>query len=124
MAQKFVILDEARRRRVMQAAAEAEIGTVVTFKDGDPRSLDQNAALWAMLTDVSEQVEWYGKKLTSEEWKSVFTAGLKKTKVVPGLDGGWVVLGMSTSSMGKKEFSDLLELIAAFGSERGVKWSA
>lgn len=88
------------------------------------RNLAQNARLWAMLTDVSRQVEWYGKRLTQEDWKHVFTASLRKLSVVPNLDGtGFVALGLSTSNMTKAEFSELIELIFAFGAERGVKWS-
>lgn len=87
------------------------------------RSLDANAKLWALLADVSEQVEWHGVKLTAENWKDVFTASLKRSKVVPGLDGGFVVLGQHTSKMTKYEFSELIELILAFGAEHEVKLS-
>ncbi|MGM0584236.1 MAG: recombination protein NinB [Pseudomonadota bacterium] len=87
------------------------------------RTNDQNSKLWPMLQDVSRQVEWYGQRLTKEEWKDVFTAGLKRQKVVPGIDGGFVVVGAHTSTMGKREFSDLIELIYAFGAEHGVRWS-
>jgi hypothetical protein len=31
--------------------------------------------------------------------------------------------GISTSKMSKQRFSDLLEIINAFGAEQGVKWS-
>ena len=55
-------------------------------------------AFWAMLTDISNQVDWYGQKLTPEEWKEVFTAAMKKQKVVPGIDGGFVVCGSSTKN--------------------------
>jgi len=58
-----------------------------------PRSTEQNARMWAMLTDVSRQVVWYGQKLQPEEWKDVFSASLNRQKVVPGIDGGFVVLG-------------------------------
>lgn len=84
------------------------------------RSLEQNARLWAMLSDVSRQVDWYGRKLSPEEWKHVFTASLKRQDVVPGLDGGFVVLGLSTSQMSKAEMSELQELISAFAAQRGV----
>ena len=87
------------------------------------RSLEQNARLWAMLTDISEQVEWYGRKLTPENWKHVFTAALKKQDVVPGLDGGFVVLGQSTSKMTKSEMAELQTLMEAFGADKGVKFS-
>lgn len=90
----------------------------------ETRSLEQNARMWAMLTDISTQVEWYGKRLTTEDWKHVFSAGLRKLDVVPNLDGtGFVALGMSTSQMTVREMGDLMELMAAFGAERGVEWS-
>ena len=88
------------------------------------RSLEQNSRLWAMLTEISRQVDWYGRKLTPDEWKHVFTASLKKQDVVPGLDGGFVVLGMSTSKMTRAEMCDLQTLMEAFGAERGVRFSA
>lgn len=89
----------------------------------EKRSDAQNRTLWSALRDVAGQVDWYGNKLSDEEWKHVFSASLKRQKVVPGLDGGFVVLGQSTSRMTKGEFSELMELIWAFGSEREVKWS-
>lgn len=88
------------------------------------RSVEQNARLWALLTDVSRQVDWYGQKLTPEEWKDVFTASLKRHKVVPGIDGGFVVLGMRTSKMSIREMGELMELIEAFGAQRGVRFTA
>jgi hypothetical protein len=88
------------------------------------RNADQNARMWAMLTDVAQQVEWYGRKLSKEDWKHVFSSALRKLEVVPNLDGtGFVALGLSTSRMSKREMSDLMELIGAFGANRGVEWS-
>lgn len=86
------------------------------------RTTEQNSLLWPLLTEVSRQVVWYGKKLTPDEWKSVFSASLKQQKVVPGLDGGFVVCAQSTSKMGKREFSDLIDLILAFGAQKGVRF--
>ena len=90
----------------------------------ETRTLSQNARLWAMLTDVSKQVNWYGRKLSEEEWKHVFTASLAKQDVVPGIDGGFVVLGKSTSKMTKPEMSELQDLIEAFGAQQGVRFTA
>jgi hypothetical protein len=89
----------------------------------ETRSLSQNSKLWACLTDVSRQVDWHGQKLEASEWKDVFTAALKRQKVVPGLEGGFVVLGSSTSRMSKAEMSELFELMYAFGAERDVCWT-
>ena len=90
----------------------------------ETRSLEQNARLWAMLTDIARQVDWYGRKLTPEEWKHVFTAALSKQDVVPGIDGGFVVLGKSTSKMTKSEMNELQTLMEAFGAEEGVRFTA
>lgn len=98
-------------------------GEVAMFLGRPRRTLDQNAKLWPMLFDVSKQVNWHGEKLTPENWKDVFTAALKRQKAVPGIDGGFVVLGAHTSTMDKHEFSDLIELMMAFGSEHNVTWS-
>lgn len=90
----------------------------------ETRSLEQNARLWAMLTDIARQVDWYGRKLTPEEWKHVFTAAMTKQDVVPGIDGGFVVLGKSTSKMTKGEMAELQTLIEAFGADKGVRFTA
>lgn len=88
------------------------------------RSYEQNRRMWAMLTDVSQQVIWHGQRLSKEEWKDVFTAGLKRQKVVPGIDGGFVVLGSSTSRMSVAEMGELMELMEAFGAQQGVRFTA
>lgn len=90
----------------------------------ETRSLEANARMWAMLAEISHQVEWYGHRLTSEEWKDVFSAAMKRAKVVPGLDGGFVVCGQSTSRMTRAEMSEMQTLMEAFGAERGVRFSA
>lgn len=114
-------LTETNRRHVAEQVVNLPEGYVI--KAGPPtRSLEANAAMWAMLTDISEQVVWHGRKLSQESWKHVFTSSLKKQDVVPGLDGGFVVLGQSTSSMTKQEMSDLLELMAAFGANNNVQF--
>lgn len=85
------------------------------------RTLEQNKKLWAMLNDVSEQVNWHGQKLTPEDWKHVFSAALNQQRVVPNIDStGFVVLGQSTSKMTVRQMADMIELINAFGSERNV----
>jgi hypothetical protein len=90
----------------------------------ETRTLAQNARLWAMLTDLAKQVDWYGRKLSAEEWKHVMTASMTKQDVVPGIDRGFVVLGKSTSKMTKPEMSELQDLIEAFGAQQGVRFTA
>ena len=121
MRRTFHLVHKQARQRALEALQDAPDGYVVTIHE-TTRNLEQNAALWAALSDISKQVEWYGQRLTPDEWKDVFTASLKRQKVVPGLDGGFVVCGLSTSKMGKSEFSQLLDLAYAFGAEKEVKF--
>jgi len=111
------------RERVAAWARKAPTGTRVEFK-ASKRSLPQNDLMWSRLTEISRQVEWYGQKLSPDDWKDVFTAALRRARVVPGLDPGtFVPLGMRTSDMSKEEMSNLLDLIGAFAAERGVTFS-
>lgn len=119
----LVLNSAAERARATHWITKAPPGTRVEFK-ASKRSLDQNSKLWAMLTEVSQQVEWYGQKLAPPDWKDMFTASLRKARVVPGIDpGSFVLLGLHTSDMSKEELSNLIELIYAFGTERGVVFS-
>lgn len=121
MKQAFHLVHDEARRRAIAAIGSAPQGHVVTLKEPN-RSNEQNALLWAMLHEISEQVDWHGRKLSPEDWKHVFSSSLRRLDVVPNLEGtGFVALGLSTSRMSKREFSDLIELIAAFAAERGIE---
>lgn len=92
------------------------------------RTLEQNARLWAMLHDIAKQIPWavngVSQFITPEEWKDIFTAALKQElRVAAGIDGGMVLLGRRTRNMTVKEMSDLMELMTAFGAERGVRFT-
>lgn len=121
MKQVFRLVHGTARQRAAQACMTSPDGYVVEVKE-PTRNLEQNALLWSLLNQISKQVVWYGQKLSSEEWKDVLSASLKQQKVVPGLEGGFVVCGQSTSKMSKAVFSELLELAFAFGAQQGVKF--
>ena len=90
------------------------------------RSLDQNAALWPLLQKFAEQKTWpvNGKmvEMAPEDWKDLLTAAFRNeaNRVAVGINGGIVFLGMRTSKMGKKEFSDFLEFVHATAIDLGV----
>ena len=115
-------------RKAWDAAKDAldagMAGELVWTPKKRTRSLEANAAMWAHLADISRQVVWYGQKLTSEEWKEVLSAGLRKQRVVPGIDGGFVSLGVRTSKMSIKEMSAMIELSIAFGAQQNVRFTA
>jgi hypothetical protein len=98
-------------------------GDVYIWIGREPRTNEQNKKLWPMLTDISKQVDWYGMH-APEVWKDLITGTFRKGKVIPNLDGdGFVITGMSTSAMSKKEFCNLIEYIYAYGAEKEVAWS-
>jgi hypothetical protein len=117
------ITGEAARKAACREVLAANEGYIVTIAE-PTRNLEQNAKMWAMLSELSEQTDWHGNKLNPEEWKDLLSAGLVQSKVVPNLTGnGFVILGQRTSKLSKSQFAALIELIAAFGSERGVVFS-
>jgi hypothetical protein len=124
MKETIIIASEWHRNRVIEIirSLPADSGHVVAIKEKTRSSL-QNSKMWAMLTDIAHQVSWHGQHLTKDEWKCVFSAGLKRQKVVPGIDNGFVVIGAHTSKMSIAEMAELIEFATAFGCQHQVKWS-
>jgi len=89
----------------------------------ETRSSAQNALMWSCLSDIAKQVDWHGQRLDEEAWKDMATAALKRQRVVPGIDGGFVVLGQRTSKMTIQEMTEVIDFLRAFGDENGVRWS-
>lgn len=88
----------------------------------EKRSTAQNRRMWAMLTDLSEQIVWHGQKLSADDWKTMCTAALKSQRVLPGIEGGFVVMGESTSAMTIAEMTELMDFIEAFGTQQNVEF--
>ena len=118
----FIVLNDAIRERAIAALKALPLGMAVVMQD-TTRTLAQNAALWPALRDISEQVSWCGKLRTKEQWKDIFTGSYFKGEYVPNIDGtGVIALGVKTSLLSKKEFSELLEYIYAFGANHQVEF--
>jgi len=117
----LVLNSPASRFKAVHWIGRAPDGTRVEFK-ASKRSIPQNDRMWAMLTDLAEQLTWHGKRMTADDWKLVMLDGLKRELcIVPNIDGtGFVNLGRSSSDLSKQEMTDLMELIAAFGAQHGV----
>lgn len=127
----FKLSHDQARHNALQAVKSAPEGYLVGIHP-DTRTLAQNRLMWGLLNDVSKQVDWEIRegfhaqitKLDSESWKDLFTAALtREQREAKGIYGGVVALGSSTRKMNKSKFGDLINLIYAFGNERGVMWS-
>lgn len=124
MSRATIIINSAiARRKAATWAEKAPPGTRIEFK-APKRTTPQNDRMWAMLTDVAQQVPWHGLKLSPDDWKLIFLDALnREVRIVPNIDGnGFVNLGRSSSKLSKGEMSDLMEIIAAFGAKRGVRF--
>lgn len=124
----FKLVHASARQRAVECVAQAPEGYVVTVQEAT-RSLDQNAALHAAISDIARQLEWHGERMDLEDWKRLLTAAWcraerQSVKLVPALDGqGFDVLYRRTSRMTKKEVSSLLDYLHAWGTDMGVRWS-
>lgn len=123
MTQTLILYGEPQRdlaRRLIDAApAEA-----VLRISGPKRSLDQNAKLWAMLSDVS-RAKPEGRMWTPEVWKAAFMHALgHEMQFQAALDGnGFFPLGFSSSRLTKAQFADLITTVQEYGDRHGVQWS-
>ena len=120
----FPLRNEMDRQRAIACLQKIDLdaGWTWTMRE-EVRSDQQNRSMWAMLRDISRQVEWYGQMLKDEDWKHIFSASVEQQRAVPGLSGGFVVLGISTRKQSKKWFNDMFEVMEAFSAERGVKFT-
>lgn len=130
---RFILRTDAIKTRAAEYVAGLPVSEmkpleVVIRPYEEPQSSEQRDRMWAMLGDLSDQVEWpvNGRmaKLTKEDWKDIMTAGLERDqRVTQGIEGGFVILGRHTSRMGKRKMSALIDLIRLFGDSRQVQWT-
>ena len=123
---KFVLVHESARRNAIECIHDAPDGYVVTVSE-ETRTVDQNALLWPLLQCFARQspleVNGTSQYITEEEWKDVLSALFhKEMERVAYVDGAFILLGARTSKMGKREFSEFIEFIYAFGAARHVNF--
>ena len=118
----FVLAHTEARKRAAQAVAEVPDGYVVRIEP-PRRNLDQNAALHAKITEISQRMEWCGKRLDVDTWKRLLVGAWSRAEnepvtMLPALDGNGVeIIFRRTSTLTKRECSDLLEWINAWAAE-------
>lgn len=109
----------------------------LTFKPVSQRTLDQNAKIQAMCTDIANQVVLdtvhYGYKLKSDcqyfkqfshnDWRHILMAGFTSAPIVPGIERGQAVcLYPSTTELSLSRGSDFIDYMTAWGNDMGVEW--
>jgi hypothetical protein len=119
---------KADRDLAIRLVLDAQAGSRVVLKD-PKRTVEQNAKLSVLLTKISKQVALGGVEYDMAEWKLIFLSALSRelrheARIIRGIYGEPVNLGRSTSKLDKKVFSDLIELVYAFGAEHGVNFGS
>lgn len=117
------IILSGRREIAHRIVDVAPVGSVMTVA-APKRTLDQNAKLWALLSDIS-RAKPDGRSITPDVWKSLFLHSLDHaTRFELALDGkGMVPVGFRTSRLSKDQMSELIEVIYEYGARHGVAWS-
>lgn len=94
----------------------------------ETRTLDQNAKLHAMLTDISKQAKYLGAKRDVEFWKGLFVSGWQiatgeKPEIVPGLEGEFINIRESTTTIGIRRMASLIEYVQAWAAMNEIQMS-
>ena len=110
----------ALAKRMLLAAPD---GTEVTFAE-PKRSLDQNALMHVLLSDVA-RARPEGRVWPPDTWKGAFMSAMGyEVHWQPGLEGSPPFpAGFRSSRLSKAAMSDLIEWIYAYGARHGVAWS-
>lgn len=89
------------------------------------RTLDQNARLWSIATDISKSgKEWGGLKLSKANWFRLLVAAVYGQKMVPSLDGnGFVFVDARTSRMTKAQISEVIAFAESWCVSEGIELS-
>ena len=122
MGQTVIIRGQSQRDLAKRLIDAAPVDAVVTVKEAT-RNADQNALMWALLSDIS-RAKPDGRKHTPEVWKSLFMSACgHEVQFAQGLDGNPFPVGFRSSRLSVRQMADLITFIQAWGDERGVKWS-
>lgn len=122
MTQTVILRGNAQRDLAQRMIAAAPVDAVVRIAP-QSRTLDQNALLWALLSDVARSKP-LGRCHTAEVWKELFCHACgHAVQFETGLNGQPFPTGFRTSKMSKAQMADLITFILAWGDEQGVRWS-
>lgn len=128
MKEQYKIVSDQVRQHIIGRIRAADFGKVVIVQD-PTRTLEANAKLHAMLTDISKQRDYMGKKRDVEFWKGLFVSAHaiatgKPCEIVPGLEGEFIAIRESTATMSGKKLASVIEYISAWAAHEGVRFSA
>lgn len=121
--QTIILRGDSQRALARDLIDKAPQDAVVNIREAG-RTSDQNALMWALLSDIS-RAKPQGRQHTAEMWKALMMHACgHAVQFEQGLDGQPFPVGFRSSRLTKKQMQDLLDFIMAWGSDQGVRWSA
>ena len=122
MPATIIISGMESRNKASHWVSIAQPRTVLTFKKPS-RTIPQNDRMWAMLTDVSTQAHYNGKKYSPDQWKALFmNACGHEVQFIEGLSGEPFPAGFRTSKLTVEQMTELMDFMDAWGTQNGVKF--
>lgn len=117
----FFVINATNRdhvaRSLWNAVYEAPEGYVARITE-PTRSLEQNALIHALLTEVGDLLgwKWAGQEVDITDLKTIFVAAYRKTqgqevRFAVGIDGQPVILSHRTRDFSKRECSEFTEMV-------------
>lgn len=120
--QTVILVADRQRNLAHQLIERAPAGAVVNIREAK-RTTDQNAKMWAMLSDVA-RAKPGGRTHTADVWKQLFMHACgHAVQFEQGLNGQPFPTGFRSSRLTKAQMSDLIEFIGCWGAENNVVWS-
>jgi hypothetical protein len=120
--QTLVLSGQRQRDLAKRLIDKAPVNAVLNIREA-ARSLDQNAKMHAMLSDVS-RAKPEGRTHTAEIWKCLFMQACgHAVQFENGLNGQPFPVGFRSSRLTKAQMGELIETIYEYGARHGVAWS-
>lgn len=126
MKKVFRLVHQAARENAIRAVSEAPEGYAVEIKPVT-RSLEQNAKLHALLSDIARVLPWAGSYRDVETWKRLLTAAWLRARgepieMLPALDGHGVdIVFRRTSELTVPEMIELIDYIEAWAADKDIQ---
>ena len=121
--QQFRLINPQLRERAARAVLEAPDGMIVTIAP-ETRSDAQNRLFWPLVADIRTQNADMAK-FSPDQVKLRFLNALdSEMQFLPELwGGGMFAVGQRSSTLSKRDFSLLVELVFKWGAENDIRWS-
>lgn len=120
--QTIILRGKSQRDMAKRLIDLAPDDAVVNVREAT-RNADQNARLWAMLSDIS-RAKPEGRMHTAEVWKALFmNACGYEVQFLQGLDGNPFPAGFRSSRLTVRQMAELISFVSAYGDQHSVRWS-